>query len=114
MDQQPERVSGVPTIGHPGKGLGRLAQLLGHLKPRGGSRRPARRSASSRRRPSLCHYPTPTIAISVDGMRSAIVVLGVIVALAGLLFAMQGFGEVSGSPITNTTTWSILGPITSR
>ena len=103
MDQQPERVSGVPTIGHSGKGLRRLAQLLGHLKPRGGSRRPARRSA-----------PTPTIAISVDGMRSAIVVLGVIVALAGLLFAMQGFGEVSGSPMTNTTTWSILGPITSR
>ena len=44
-------------------------------------------------------------------MRSAIVVLGVIVALAGLLFAMQGFGAVSGSAMSNTTTWSILGPI---
>ena len=44
-------------------------------------------------------------------MRSAIVVVGVIVALAGLLFALQGFGAVSGSPMTKTTTWSILGPI---
>ena len=45
-------------------------------------------------------------------MRSAIVVVvGVIVALAGLLFALQGFGAVSGSPMTNTTTWSVLGPV---
>ena len=44
-------------------------------------------------------------------MRSAVVLVGVIVALAGLLFALQGFALVSGSPMTNTTTWSILGPI---
>jgi hypothetical protein len=44
-------------------------------------------------------------------MRSAIVVLGVLVALAGLLFTLQGFGAVQGSPMSNTTTWSILGPI---
>jgi hypothetical protein len=45
-------------------------------------------------------------------MRGAVVlVIGVIVALAGLLFALQGFGAVSGSPMSNTTTWSILGPI---
>ena len=44
-------------------------------------------------------------------MRLAIVVVGVLVALAGLLFTLQGFGAVSGSPMTNTTTWSILGPI---
>ena len=37
--------------------------------------------------------------------------VGVIVALAGLLFALQGFGVVSGSTMSNTTTWSILGPI---
>ncbi|MGE5696587.1 MAG: hypothetical protein ACM4D3_15550 [Candidatus Sericytochromatia bacterium] len=53
-----------------------------------------------------------SIAVNVDGVRSAIiVVVGVIVALAGLLFALQGFGAVSGSPMTNTTTWSVLGPI---
>lgn len=41
----------------------------------------------------------------------AIVVLGVVVALFGLLFSLQGFGVVGGSPMSNTTTWSVLGPI---
>jgi hypothetical protein len=40
-----------------------------------------------------------------------IVGLGVLVALAGTLFALQGFGVVTGSPMTNTTTWSVLGPV---
>jgi hypothetical protein len=44
-------------------------------------------------------------------MRIAMVVLGVFVALFGLLFTLQGFGVVGGSPMSNTTTWSILGPI---
>lgn len=46
-----------------------------------------------------------------EGMRIAMVVLGVFVALFGLLFTLQGFGAVGGSPMSNTTTWSILGPI---
>ena len=54
----------------------------------------------------------PSFAVIVDGMRRAIVFgVGLIVALAGLLFALQGFGVVSGSPMSNTTKWSILGPI---
>ena len=44
-------------------------------------------------------------------MRIAMVVLGVFVALFGLLFTLQGFGVVGGSPMSNTTTWSIIGPI---
>lgn len=44
-------------------------------------------------------------------MRIVVVAAGVLVALAGLLFALQGFGAVSGSPMTGTTTWSVLGPI---
>ena len=44
-------------------------------------------------------------------MRIALVVIGVVVALFGLLFTLQGFGAVQGSPMSNTTTWSILGPI---
>jgi hypothetical protein len=44
-------------------------------------------------------------------MRIALVVVGVVVALFGLLFTLQGFGAVQGSPMSNTTTWSILGPI---
>jgi hypothetical protein len=45
-------------------------------------------------------------------MRIAIALLGVLVALFGLLFTLQGFGViVSDSPMTNTTTWSIAGPV---
>jgi hypothetical protein len=44
-------------------------------------------------------------------MRIALVVVGVVVALFGLLWALQGFGVVGGSPMSNTITWSIIGPI---
>ena len=43
--------------------------------------------------------------------RIIVIALGVLVALFGLLFALQGFGVVGGSPMSNTTTWSVLGPI---
>jgi hypothetical protein len=38
--------------------------------------------------------------------------LGLIVALFGLIWALQGIGVLSGSQMSNTTTWSIAGPIT--
>ncbi len=38
--------------------------------------------------------------------------LGLIVALFGLIWTLQGFGVLQGSPMSNTTTWSIIGPIT--
>ncbi|MCV7098982.1 hypothetical protein [Mycobacterium palustre] len=38
--------------------------------------------------------------------------LGLIVALFGLVWALQGFGVLQGSPMSNTTTWSVIGPIT--
>ena len=45
-------------------------------------------------------------------MRSALLVLfGVIIALFGALFFLQGIGIVQGSPMTNTTTWTVLGPL---
>lgn len=44
-------------------------------------------------------------------MRIAVLVIGIVVALFGTLFALQGFGAVGGSPMSNTTTWSVLGPI---
>jgi hypothetical protein len=44
-------------------------------------------------------------------MRFAIICVGVVVALFGLLFTLQGIGVVGGSPMSNTTTWTILGPI---
>jgi hypothetical protein len=36
---------------------------------------------------------------------------GIVVALAGIVFTLQGIGVMSGSSMSNTTTWSILGPI---
>ncbi|MCV7434241.1 hypothetical protein [Mycolicibacterium bacteremicum] len=44
-------------------------------------------------------------------MRIAVLVIGIVVAMFGTLFALQGFGAVGGSPMSNTTTWSVLGPI---
>ena len=45
-------------------------------------------------------------------MRNAVLVIGgIVVALFGLLFTLQGFGAVQGSPMSNTTTWSVLGPV---
>lgn len=44
-------------------------------------------------------------------MRIAIAIVGVVVALFGLLWALQGFGVVGGSQMSNTTTWSVIGPI---
>jgi hypothetical protein len=38
--------------------------------------------------------------------------LGLIVAVLGLIWSLQGFGVLGGSPMSNTTTWSIAGPIT--
>jgi hypothetical protein len=38
--------------------------------------------------------------------------VGLLVALFGLIWALQGFGVLGGSQMSNTTTWSIAGPIT--
>ncbi len=38
--------------------------------------------------------------------------VGLIVALFGLIWALQGFGVLGGSPMSNTTMWSIIGPLT--
>jgi hypothetical protein len=38
--------------------------------------------------------------------------VGLIVALFGVIWALQGFGVLLGSPMSNTTTWSVIGPIT--
>ena len=48
-------------------------------------------------------------------MRRAFVVtfaVGVLVTVFGLIWALQGFGVLGGSWMSNTTTWSIIGPIT--
>lgn len=43
--------------------------------------------------------------------RPAPFIVGIVAFLLGLLFTVQGIGVVSGSSMSNTTTWSVLGPI---
>ena len=40
-----------------------------------------------------------------------LVVVGVLVALAGLVFALQGFGVLGGSAMSGSSVWAILGPL---
>lgn len=47
----------------------------------------------------------------MSAMRQALLIVGVTLVAAGVLFTLQGFGAVQGSPMSNTTTWSVLGPI---
>ena len=44
-------------------------------------------------------------------MRIFLLGIGIVVACFGVLWALQGFGVVGGSPMSNTVTWSIIGPI---
>lgn len=41
----------------------------------------------------------------------AVVLAGVVVVAAGIIFTAQGTGALQGSPMSNTTTWSVAGPI---
>jgi hypothetical protein len=43
-------------------------------------------------------------------MRSGMI-LGLVVMAFGVLFTLQGVGIVTGSFMSNTTTWTILGPL---
>lgn len=44
-------------------------------------------------------------------MANVMRVLGSLMVLFGVLFTLQGVGTVQGSPMSNTTTWTVLGPI---
>lgn len=43
--------------------------------------------------------------------KPALFVAGVVIALFGLLFTLQGIGLVKGSAMTGTTFWSVAGPV---
>ena len=38
--------------------------------------------------------------------------VGLLVAVFGLIWALQGFGVLEGSFMSHNTTWAIIGPIT--
>jgi hypothetical protein len=45
-------------------------------------------------------------------MRRALIIgFGVLVTVAGVIFALQGLGYIAGSVMTGTTVWSVLGPL---
>ena len=43
--------------------------------------------------------------------KPVLVTVGILVALLGALFTLQGLGFVGGSAMTGSTLWAILGPI---
>ena len=43
--------------------------------------------------------------------KPVLVTLGIIVTLMGAVFTLQGLGFISGSTMTGSTLWAILGPI---
>lgn len=43
--------------------------------------------------------------------RTTVTLVGAIVALLGVLFSLQGFGVLLGSPMSNTTFWAVVGPV---
>ncbi|MGN6722139.1 MAG: hypothetical protein ACTHJM_05965 [Marmoricola sp.] len=40
-----------------------------------------------------------------------LVIAGLVIAVMGAVFSLQGFGVLKGSSMSNTTTWSIAGPL---
>jgi drug/metabolite transporter superfamily protein YnfA len=41
----------------------------------------------------------------------ALAAAGAVIALLGTVFFLQGVGVLKGSSMSNTTTWSVAGPI---
>ena len=44
--------------------------------------------------------------------RALLVVLGALIAIAGIVWTMQGLGYVTGSFMTGATLWAVIGPVT--
>jgi hypothetical protein len=38
-------------------------------------------------------------------------IVGILIAVAGAVFTLQGVGILGGSSMTGSTTWAILGPV---
>jgi hypothetical protein len=43
--------------------------------------------------------------------KPVLVVVGVIMAVLGAIFTLQGLGFIGGSAMTGSTLWAVLGPI---
>jgi hypothetical protein len=45
------------------------------------------------------------------GMRILFIAAGSLITLAGVVFTLQGVGEIGGSFMSGTTTWAVAGPL---
>jgi hypothetical protein len=43
--------------------------------------------------------------------REWLIGLGAVLTVAGVIFALQGFGDIGGSPMTGVSLWAVIGPI---
>jgi hypothetical protein len=43
--------------------------------------------------------------------RALLVGVGVLIAVAGVVFALQGAGAIGGSVMTGSTFWAVAGPV---
>jgi hypothetical protein len=43
--------------------------------------------------------------------KPAVFAIGVLIVLAGAVFTLQGVGVLTGSSMSNTTFWSVAGPV---
>ena len=44
--------------------------------------------------------------------RVVLVVFGALIGVAGIIWTLQGLGYVTGSFMTGTTLWAVIGPVT--
>jgi hypothetical protein len=45
-------------------------------------------------------------------MRNSLLVgVGVLVTIAGVIFALQGFGVLGGSAMSGSSVWKVIGPL---
>jgi hypothetical protein len=43
--------------------------------------------------------------------RVLLIIVGVLIAIAGTVFTLQGLGFVHGSGMTGVTLWAVVGPV---
>lgn len=43
--------------------------------------------------------------------KGVLVVVGLVIAIAGAVWALQGFGLIGGSFMSGTTIWTVIGPV---
>jgi len=44
-------------------------------------------------------------------MNRLLIVVGAVLTVAGVIFALQGFGVLGGSVMSGSSLWAVLGPI---